>query len=631
MKKIFVFLLICGIAASASAEFRWVVDTTISTNVYGAIIPTGQHAEQFITHYVSGAKVRNNGTMFTEANYALLGLLPRKSTLLYLPLNAPNLFNGAYIPFSQSWFKPSVSAGGMPNDSEWRSLGLQGFSWTEGSGFGLTMLWSGNNIESFVKFDGGRIMNILMNEPFPRKRDGDTPNPGDRGLTSLGNFLDNFFISEYWIRANTNYIMALFGNRGGSGRTDDFQEHTDWIPTPVRIDGFGVNVPSPEGPISATEGHRNLHNIGAKDPLFGFRNGSWNTYDFSSYVVAELKMQNMIPEIPFPLFVGFGLDFDPGIFKVITPGVDYYYNSIDEAELGSTRVGGSIRVSGEALFGKVNFDVAYKLRGGSRSNDDTWDPEANPYGITQPDGEGFMTHVIGAYFTTPNLVPDLGVGLGYTALFRTFEDYLINPRDEDQYLMKTTSPFFSGIDLFLRYTGVQDLRLTFKTNISFANVPGAVRNEDGNPLYPFTRRYGIDGLPHTDPFYSQKWFALYNSLAARLLITGRFLLNLEVISHLGIITENNSDPDRTGTYALAGLDGWGTRVRTKHTISGAIYAVYKFSSNIDLQMGISVYSEQAFTKLSGFPDDGSLSEFAPASFHAGGVGISFPIKMKLVL
>lgn len=608
MKKILAVLLACCVSAAAFAEFRWLVDTTVATNIYGIIIPTGMHAQPYITDPVTGDRMTNNG--FDDAMNQLIGLVPRKSTMLFTPSHygATNYRNnGAYIPVSQSFFRPTITPGG--------------FTWTEGNGFGVTMLWNANNIEAFVKFDGGELMNYFVyaihGTPY-----------------TLGSFLESIKIPEYWVRANTRLFDAHFGNRGGGGRTDIFQDHTDWIPTPIRVDGFGVNVPSPEGPISKTEGHRNLNNIGANDFLFALRQDSWSGFDVSSYVVATFKMQQMIPDIPFPLFIDMSLDFDYNV--LFTPQYDmnnqlnYPTGNADlnpaNQGFGQSRVGGGLRISAVDVANIFTVDLAYKLRGGDLTQkiNETWDEDLQT-GDYGPDGVGSFSHVIGAYFNLPKLVPDLGIGFGYTALFRYVEDKVIGaPDDPDRYTVETKSPLFSGIDLFLRYTGVQDLRLTFKTNVSFANVPAAVWNENDDVI---VRRIGLNGaLINTSPYESQEWFAMYNSLAARLLITGRLNFNLELISHLGVITDHNTYENRTGTASMAGLNSWGTRKRTKHSMSASIYAVHQYSAAINMQAGISVYNEQSFTTLSGFPD-GELGDFAPTKFHAGGVGISIPLKL----
>jgi len=594
MKKLLVLLLICAAAAGAFAEFRWVVDTTVATNAYGILIPTGRHAEAYVQNWSTGDKEANVGIdniMNTE-----LGLLPRKPSMILI--QPTELLNGYYIPISQSFFRPTIPPGG--------------FTWTEGSGLGIQMHWSANNITAFMKIGGigGSATSLMDHFMYTLHR-----NKSEANLQNL--LLQSFTIPEYWARANTRLFDVTFGNRGAGGRVDIFQDHTDWIPTPVRVDGFGVNVPSNEGPINTMEGHRNLNNIGADDFLFAMKSDSWSGFDVSSYIAGIFKMNQIVPGIPFPLFVDLAMDFDPGIFVL---------NDNSSGTFGQSRVGGAIRVSLVDVGNIFTADIAYKLRGGDPTPkmNDIEDEEVGVV-ASQPDGMGSTSHVIGAYFNIPKLVPDLGIGFGYTALFRVVEDKLAGP-DDDRYTIQTKSPVFSGFDLFLRYGGIQDLRLTFKTNLSFAKVPEVTFDEDRNAVT--VMRIGLIGTPHNTRFYSQDWFAMYNSLAAKLIVAPRMNLNLEVISHLGVITDYNSNPDRSGT-TYYGLETWGTRKRTKHTISGSIYANNQISGNINFQIGVSVYSEQAFTTLSDFTED-LRTEFVPTEFKAGGIGIAIPIKMKLV-
>jgi hypothetical protein len=166
------------------------------------------------------------------------------------------------------------------------------------------------------------------------------------------------------------------------------------------------------------------------------------------------------------------MDFDPGIF---TPN--------DNASgLGQTRIGGGIRLSAVNAFNLGTYELAYKIRGGDPTPkiNETWDDD-NTTGNFQPDGEGVMTHVAGLYFNLPNMVPDLGIGIGFTTLFRTYEDEVTgSPANPNRYFIETKSPFFTGADLFLRYSGIQDFRFTIKNNVSFANIPQNTYDADNN-------------------------------------------------------------------------------------------------------------------------------------------------------
>ena len=622
MKKIFLILLVCCTAAAAFAQFTFSVSTTAATNVYGIIIPTGLHAEPYRLDF-NGNRVPNNGAQ--NAIYDGLGLVPRKTSLLFLPLNNPDLLLGSYIPISQAVFRPSIVPGG-------------GFNWTEGSGFSVNMGYNANNIEGNISFGGGDLMTYFMYSTHPETK----------GSFTLNSLLDSFKMGEYWIRANTNLFTVVFGNRQGEGRTDIINDHNinDWILTPTRIDGFGVNVPSSEGPLSPNEGHRNLNNIGANSFLFALRGGGWGGFDVASYLVGTIKLLEVFPTLPFPMFVDLGMDFDPGLFtdqgtydKDVFGNRNPSYNATDgftnaKDFFGQFRIGGGIRFSAvDIADGNLTFDIAYKLRGGDPTTANTYDDELG-LGSEQPDGTGSFSHVIGAYFTMPKLVPDLNVSVGLTGLFRSFEDETAYNADGDRYVIKTTSPFFFGVDLFFRYSGIQDIRLTFKTNVSFSSVPEPLYDGDDNiTTRRYTFGYALPGsgdllyLNDTLPFYSQSWFALYNSLAVRLLVTGRLNLFFEIISQLGILTDYNSDPDRTGFVGYGYLDSWGTRERAKHTMSAAIYAVHEFSANINLQVGFAMLSEQSFTTVSNFGVE--PTEYAPTSFHTGAIGISIPLKMKI--
>ena len=582
MKKILTFLLVCIVAAGAFADFRWILDMDVNTNVFGTIIPTGRHAELYVKDISTGEMVLNTRDLLEGT-----GLLPRKSSLLFLPDDA---LTGAYVPSSTAFFNNPI----VP----------LGWFWTDDSSMRLTMLWNGDNVESYVSTTANRLMTALIN------------NTRTFHLLALQ---EQFILDEYWIKANTHAFTLYFGNRGFGGKTEGqvFQDFTDWSAR-VKTDGFGVNVPHEHGPINDTEGHMNFG--GVDGGSFGqVVNGSnWSVFEVA-YFAGSIKLDYLIPDLPFPLNIDLGFDMGRGVS---------IYNTDPDKMEGQTRMpGGGIRISGERVGGLVNFDVMYSLRGGDPTTEHTWDEEWNPNGDFQPDGLGQMTHVIGAYFSLPNAIPDFGVSLGYTGMFRTYEDFVFglhNHNNEDLYrTIETKSPFFSGIDLRMRYTGIQDLRLTFNNNISFASVAEPTYNANG---YDIVRRVGLDGSSNGIPrYHSQEWLAIYNSLAARLLISGRLQFFLEVVSKLGIITENNSDEDRAG--GIEGLDSWGARVRTKHTMSAALYASHQFNGLILLEGGLSLYLDNNKTELSGFPP-GVLGEHAPTSYSAGAIGFSVPIRLR---
>jgi len=110
---------------------------------------------------------------------------------------------------------------------------------------------------------------------------------------------------------------------------------------------------------------------------------------------------------------------------------------------------------------------------------------------------GYWDNTIGLYAGIDGEkigVKGLGLSVGYTANFRQRETAQELKDSGDPSKGYTTfevvEPFYSGIDIKAKFTGIEKMSVTFNNNISFTAVKGA-----GNPNIPGTKRIrGINGL-----------------------------------------------------------------------------------------------------------------------------------------
>ena len=552
MKKIFMFILACSVTTGVFAEFRFSLVHDFNGYLFSSITPTGLYAQKTVTDS-NGNETHNIGVSQNILNSSLL-----------FPVRSSN--TGYFAPRGYNFFTATVAP--------------HGFFWNDVNDLRLIMAYATNRFHAHIGVNGGRLVDRIANR-------GAHPTAFD--------FLNLFTVDEYWFSVTSDMFGLWFGDQDNPGMVDTYQDFTDWS-YQLLVEEFGVNVPG--GNVI----FNNRGNSSFRDLVIP---GNVTDIQESGYFIGSIKLLDHFLDIP--ITIDLGMDIGNGIDRLINPGS----NNLP----GQTRIGGGLRVSGENIANIFNFDVTYKMRGGDGNRDDSWDEDLNPGGGFQPDGVGAMSHVLGFAFGLPALVPDLGISLAYTLLFTSYEDRDPLPNTNVPVITKT-GPIYSGIDLRLRFTGIEGLRLTFSNNISFARADEPVWNEDYMGIVGQSVR--LLGGNDLNRFQSQTWFALYNSFAARYIFSGFFSAGFELVHRTGIFTEFNSNPGRGPV-----LGEWGKSEKVTTMLQAAVYASFNLSGSAVLQVGPSIWFENNNTIFSNYLDGGPGQT---TSWAGGGMGFGIPIR-----
>jgi hypothetical protein len=236
----------------------------------------------------------------------------------------------------------------------------------------------------------------------------------------------------------------------------------------------------------------------------------------------------------------------------------------------------ALRVSGNKIADLVTFDAIYKYR-----------TEADVGGTSSSDTS---THTFGLYANILAL-DALGIGIGYSGSVKTA---VYDPPDQDPAVLatdpdktaKATYPFYSGIDLRVKYT-LERLNFTLNNNVSFASAEG----DKHDSVYGF--KGTVSGTPEVFSLTvlgekeSEKYFALYNALAVEFkptdTLTLKFLLGNELVKYS---YENSSDAPT----------GWTADI-TKDVLQTALLASFALNPAVTFRAGLDV--RNTFTKIDG--------------------------------
>jgi hypothetical protein len=127
-------------------------------------------------------------------------------------------------------------------------------------------------------------------------------------------------------------------------------------------------------------------------------------------------------------------------------------------------------------------------------------------------------NTIGAFIGL-NIVENLGLSLGYTVNFNAYEkgSYLGTEAGAVSKPVTYNAPIYSGIDLHIKYSGIENIGLTFSNNVSLTSAKG-VKPADG---YNDTYVLGLNEISSTGAATlgegsTQDWFHWHGQLTAEL-------------------------------------------------------------------------------------------------------------------
>lgn len=598
MKKFLIILLLCFVAQEAFAQrFRWGLATDFSSDIFRVVNPIGDAAAPYF--WLDGVRVPNIGT----------NLLPVNNFLA----EPPNV-GGAFVMGRGAFTSGHIAFGANNSDR----------SWTRHNAIRITMNGTGESVAWRMRIN---MENLV--QPHHSQSQMVTGSGRPNGLQDLILLRQ---LDEWWIRGRAGTFTAWLGNaEAGSGVTSPgrFTDFSDWS-RGVKIDNFGIMIPaSVENPATLNDGSEN--NSFLRMWRLTSHPGNTGNHDRDTPVVLIMsaRINNLTP---FPLNVDLG--FDPG------------RNSGHGGNAGinprnAFTANGAVRISGlRAADNLFNFDVIYQFRGFDPNTLENlvMGEDGNPlpgFDQNQPDGRREFIHTMGAYFHFPSPLPALGVSFGYSLIFRSFEDNASQWVDNAWRTTSTITPFFHGVDLRLRYTGIQNWRFTLHNNVSFAIANAGTWTGDELDGHVSINGMGLAGVNPMSTTYhlreSQSWLGFYNAFSVRHFITPRFNLTFEAANRLGITTQSfdfrTQDP----------LDVVSIR-RTRHDFICSFYANHVFSARITLEVGLS-FRMLNHTWERNFRGDApnvtALNDTSPGAndgrhgWDSGFWGISMPIRMRI--
>jgi hypothetical protein len=252
---------------------------------------------------------------------------------------------------------------------------------------------------------------------------------------------------------------------------------------------------------------------------------------------------------PFVGGVIFSLEFekvtiDLGSQNVSTTITPPFFNTASSSKSGgSTKwdyrdnsFGFKARVDATGIADIINLEAVAHYNGTATK----WD---NPAGAAK-DGtagvsDGLDNTVMFGLYGNIQALPKLGITLGYSGQtrFGSAEAYA-----KDTGLTataKTVYPFWQGVNLNTYFNGIQNVRITFNNNLSFANI-----SDDSDAT---TTIHGI----YTDTLSAgikNNWLAVFNGVDVKYRINEKLTLDAAVANKIGIATVVNSSGTVNHTY-----------------------------------------------------------------------------------
>jgi len=542
-KFLFLFLIVWiaagAIAPQAAAQFTWRLDADFNTRLASWLIPTGERAEKTIS---VGDVTRYNNTTYNptagRGNYTYTS-------------GAMDLFNFSRLA--------AIRGNALYLYLDYRSEAVALHTAANLS----------NMVSATATANTGTGQNELAGGHSFTMGSGRTPNWGD--------FL-RYSFEEWYIRANFLFLTAYVGNTSNLGRVTNFNNFSDDVLRAVRVERYGVNTPTNNAADFAAQEVNNF----TRSPTVV--QGGVFSYNTIPYFMVGARFD----KLSFPLT--FQIAADPG------------NNNMSAASFNYRKISGMFRVSGEKIANRITFDAIYKLRGGDPNDLDNYDPDGNPGGTLQPNGDGIFSHVFGLYANIL-AVPNFGFGLGYSGYLKVFEATLDKTTGE---ATTKSGPLFSGIDLRLVYTGIKNTTITSHNNVSFANA--GTSSADAVSI-------GVWGQ-NLLPDYAQSWFALYNALGVNYRINSQLSASFQIANRLGIVTTTVT-PSASDAYEYK---------RSYVKFAGGGYCRFQFNRYLLLQGGIAFFWEHNSYSNT---NPGAQAVAATRDAAGGTFDISIPIRMRI--
>ncbi|GHV55450.1 hypothetical protein AGMMS49579_18340 [Spirochaetia bacterium] len=297
-------------------------------------------------------------------------------------------------------------------------------------------------------------------------------------------------------KTNGGRFTGGFSDWGGSSSSVNRSAYNNWASGSLNVgknDNFGVQVNTSMTDVTLSAWDINNLSKGPENRSLAY-----------AWIQADLS----------PIFIDFA-----GGTNLATS-----FGALDKT---FTQGQGSVRISGDKIADAVSFDAVYKIAGGDPNTDPNDQADNSQNDGPQPDGRGVWSNAFGVYGHI-TAIKDFGISFGYSGVFKLQEDTEVNNDT-----VTFAHPFYSGIDLRLYFTGVENLGISFNNNVSFASVKG-----DGGRDKVV---YGFDGAtPLNDDDFSQAYFAWYSGLGVSYKFTDTLTGYVNLIEKLYKLDNTNA-------------------------------------------------------------------------------------------
>jgi hypothetical protein len=378
--------------------------------------------------------------------------------------------------------------------------------------------WWGNQLRLTLRYtdpDGNFSGHVrFRGDSLIRPNGGFFTNAGanQAGGVTVVDFLAANVIDQYSLTGKLGRFSGYFGNQDNRGKVASYWEGFSMFVYGSRIDHYGILMPNIAGGVIKLSGAGTVLEAGT------------STYDINNLRTAPPS--NASSGGGNVTYVAGTVDLNPfyvsiagSVFNVPAPTGETY------GTFSWSKGNAAIRVSGVGIANLITFDAIYKVIG---SDPDTDPDKAKGKKLgtgPEPDGKGQWDNEFGVYanIAIPNL-STLGLGIGYSGYFHVSEN-----KDDGSDVHKYYNPLYSGIDLRVKFTGLEKLTLTLHNNISFAGAKGKDSKTEHN--------YGVRGALTKDE--EDSFFGLYTGLLATYKFTDVFTARLEAANRFGAYTYKN--------------------------------------------------------------------------------------------
>jgi hypothetical protein len=372
----------------------------------------------------------------------------------------------------------------------------------------------------------------------------DDHRPDNRLIISLSNSGDHHSvyidakIDDRWITADggPRFINLLSGENADwwfSGDTGGLKNSIVVFDGKVGTGGYGGFVPAYELWDDWLQlNDLNFFGIYTPSGFYSSNNMSNANIDHSPWDAVYAIGATFIDKIRFAMGSTLG-SFDKG-------------SSNPVASASSIEAG--FMLSGKDL-GPITFDVFYAISGGDNNTAirGTWD-ETNDVFLG-----GQWDNLIGAYVgldLSEIGVKGLGFSFGYTIYFTKFE----KAHEEDDYKIlipyEIVNPLWSGIDLKVKFTGIENLGITFNNNFSFTRVEGGPQRLNAGDKLILGLNYKPLSTSNSTISNNESWFSYAAILGVSYAITDRLNATFALGNILAVLSTDweTHDASTSTTY-----------------------------------------------------------------------------------